>query len=153
MWCYNGAMNSEQKIRVVLDTNVVFEGLTKQGGESSAIIDAWFAELIIVCVTNAVAYEYFDVLTRKLSARRIKGAIETLVTLLESAELTTVNYSWRPSSPDPGDECFIDCTMNANALLVTFNIKDFRLAQFNLGMKVRTPEEFLEILANQLGEK
>ncbi|WP_009631377.1 hypothetical protein [Synechocystis sp. PCC 7509] len=28
-------------LRIVVDTNVVFEGLTKQGGASGLIIDAW----------------------------------------------------------------------------------------------------------------
>lgn len=55
-------------MRVVIDTNVVFEGLTKQGGACGLIIDAWRAGLIKACVTNALAYEYEDVLARKLSA-------------------------------------------------------------------------------------
>ena len=31
-------------IRTVIDTNVVFEGLTKKGGASGLIIDAWLAD-------------------------------------------------------------------------------------------------------------
>ena len=56
--------------RVVIDTNVVFEGLTKQGGASGSIIDAWLAGLSQVCVSNALAYEYAEVLSSKLSAAR-----------------------------------------------------------------------------------
>jgi predicted nucleic acid-binding protein len=57
-------------LRIVVDTNVVFEGLTKQGGASGLIVDAWLARLMVVCVSNALAYEYDDVLSRKLSEAR-----------------------------------------------------------------------------------
>ena len=33
---------------IVIDTNVLFEGLTKQGGASGLIIDAWLAGLLEV---------------------------------------------------------------------------------------------------------
>ena len=36
--------------RVVIDTNVVFEGLTKQGGAAGLVIDAGLAGLLEVCV-------------------------------------------------------------------------------------------------------
>jgi predicted nucleic acid-binding protein len=39
--------------RIVVDTNIVFEGLTKQGGASGLIMDAWLAGLMVVCVSNA----------------------------------------------------------------------------------------------------
>jgi predicted nucleic acid-binding protein len=35
-------------LRIVVDTNVVFEGLTQQGGAAGLIIDAWLAGLMIV---------------------------------------------------------------------------------------------------------
>ena len=57
-------------LRIVVDSNVVFEGLTKQGGASGVIIDAWLAGLMVVCVSNVLAYEYDDVLSRKLSEER-----------------------------------------------------------------------------------
>ncbi len=63
--------------------------------------------------------------------------------LLALAEFVPVHYSWRPSSPDPGDEHVIDCAMNARAVVVTFNVKDFRWARVQLGLQVLTPDEFL----------
>nr|WP_206754468.1 hypothetical protein [Pseudanabaena cinerea] len=33
---------------IVIDTNVLFEGLTKQGGAAGLIIDAWLARLLEV---------------------------------------------------------------------------------------------------------
>ena len=135
-------MNAKQP-RVVLDTNVVFEGLTKRGGVAGTIINAWFGGVIQVCVTDALAYKYIDVLTRKLSAERIETTIAALGTLWGKAELVTVYFRWRPSSPDPADEFVIDCALNANAVLVTANLKDFRAAQQELGLQVLSPQQLL----------
>lgn len=67
-------MSPTRKFKVVIDTNVVFEGLTKQGGAAGLIIDAWLAGFINVCVSNALGYEYEDVLSRKLSDARCGSA-------------------------------------------------------------------------------
>ena len=56
-------------MRIVIDTNVVFEGLTKRGA-SGLLIDSWLADLLEVYISNALTYEYIDVLFRKLSRPR-----------------------------------------------------------------------------------
>jgi hypothetical protein len=45
-WCDNNVMVSHSLSRVIIDTNVVFEGLTKKGGAAGLIIDAWHAGLV-----------------------------------------------------------------------------------------------------------
>jgi predicted nucleic acid-binding protein len=127
----------------VIDTNVVFEGLTKQGGAAGLVVDAWQVGLFQPCVSNALAYEYIDVLSRKLSRRRWLILGPVLVAMLQQARFINTYFSWRPASPDPRDDCVIDCAMNANAVLVTVNRRDFQLAQRSLGLNVMTPLEFL----------
>ena len=138
---------SIKRYRVVLDTNVIFEGLTKKRGTCGLLVDAWLAGLIQVCVSDALAYEYKDVLSRKLTPVKWHKAQTALKTLLLKASFISVHYTWRPASPDPGDDSVIDCAMNANALLVTANVKDFRRAQAELGLVVMTPLEFVMMLA------
>lgn len=138
-------------LRIVVDTNVVFEGLTKQGGASGLIIDAWLAGLMVIFVSNALAYEYGDVLSRKLSEERWSKLQPVLGKLLSMAQYTNIYFSWRPTSPDAGDDLVIDCAMNAGAIVVTSNIRDFWSAKESLGLKVLTPVQFVSILA--LGEK
>lgn len=135
-------------LRVVVDTNVIFEGLTKQGGAAGLVIDAWRTGLLQVHVSNALAYEYIDVLSHKLSKARWQRLQPVLGTLLSLAEFVTVYYSWRPSSPDPGDEHVIDCAMNAGAIVVTSNVRDFQTARESLGLKVMTPVEVVIELAS-----
>jgi predicted nucleic acid-binding protein len=134
-------------MRVVIDTNVVFEGLTKQGGAAELIIDSWLAGLLEVYVSDALAYEYVDVLFRKLSKSRWLELQPVLKILIGKTKFTPIDYSWRPTSPDPGDDLVIDCGMNAGAIVVTLNIKDFRRAQESLGLQVMTPTELIIQLA------
>jgi predicted nucleic acid-binding protein len=134
-------------VRVVIDTDVVFEGLTKRGGVAGLIIDAWLAGLLQVCVCDTLAYEYADVLSRKLSEARGQRLKPVLGTLLAKAQFVVVHYSWRPISPDPGDEHVIDCAMNAGATVITWNVRDFRTARETLGLRVITPVEAVIQLA------
>ena len=144
-------MLGSASLRIVVDTNVVFEGLTKQGGASGLIVDAWLAGLMVVCVSNALAYEYTDVLSRKLSAERWSQLEPVLAQLLSIAQYTNIYYSWRPTSPDAGDDLVIDCAMNASAIVVTSNIRDFQSAKSSLGLRVLSPIQLVAILAS--GEK
>jgi predicted nucleic acid-binding protein len=135
--------------RVVVDTNVVFEGLTKQGGASGLIIDAWLAGLLSVCVSNALAYEYLEVLSNKLSVARWQRLGPVLGTLLAQARFVVIHYTWRPISPDPGDEHVIDCAMNAGAAVITWNVRDFATARDALGLSIVTPVEAVIELAGR----
>jgi predicted nucleic acid-binding protein len=144
-------MLSSASLRIVVDTNVVFEGLTKQGGASGLMVDAWLAGLMVVCVSNALAYEYSDVLSRKLSEGRWSRLKPVLGQLLSIAQYTNIYFSWRPTSPDAGDDLVIDCAMNAGAIVITSNIRDFQSAKKSLGLRVLTPVQFVEALAS--GEK
>lgn len=136
-------------LRAIIDTNVVFEGLTQKGSACGLVIDAWQAGLFQPCVSNALAYEYKDVLGRKLSPLRWHQIQPVLGSLLVQSEFVTIYYSWRPSTPDPGDEHLVDCAMNAGAVVVTFNERDFRLAKQSLGLTVIRPVEFLSALIQQ----
>ncbi len=109
----------------MIDTNIFFEGLTKQGGVMGSIIDAWYYGIFQPYVTNALVYEYVNVLSQKLSQNRWSTIQSTLGKLLEKSHFVDVHYTWHPASPDPGDDHVIDCAMNANALVVTSNIRDF----------------------------
>ena len=136
-------MTSSNPLLVVVDTNVVFEGLTYQGGAAGLIVEAWLAHLFQPCVSNALAYEYVDVLSRKLAPDRWKKIQPVLGKLLSISQFTPIYYSWRPTSPDPGDDFLIDCGMNAGAAIVTSNLKDLKIAQASLGLLVLTPAELV----------
>jgi predicted nucleic acid-binding protein len=136
-------------LKAIIDTNVLFEGLTKQGGAPGLIIDAWVAGIFRACVSNALSYEYEDVLSRNLSKIRWLRIKPALGALLDKAEFVTVWYTWRPSSPDPGDDHLIVCALNSGGIITTSNIRDFREAEKSLGLTVMTPEGFVTCMAYQ----
>lgn len=120
-------MSTTSLLRVVIDTNVVFEGLTKQGSAAALVVDIWLADLLEVYVTNALVYEYEDVLSRKLSSTRWRKIKPVLDDLVSKTQYTVIYYSWRPTSRDPGDDLVIDCAMNSSATVITSNIRDFKM--------------------------
>jgi predicted nucleic acid-binding protein len=132
-------MPSAPPLRIVVDTNVVFEGLTKQGSAAGYVVEAWLSGLLAVHVSDALGYEYVDVLSRKLSQKRWPVIKPVLGRLLAQAQFVTVYFSWRPISPDKADDKVIDCAMNAGAVVVTSNVRHFRKAIESLGLGVTTP--------------
>lgn len=136
-------------MRVVIDTNVLFEGLTRQSGDCASVVEAWRIGLIQACVSNTLKLEYGDVLARKLSPARWQRIQPLLGSLLEQAEEVKTYFTWRPSSPDPGDEHIIDCAMTAGVPVVTLNLRDFRAARKSLQLVVLTPTELIAALTGQ----
>lgn len=116
-------------MRAVIDTNVVFEGLTKTSGASNIIVKAWSAELFEACYSMPLGYEYQDVLARKLSEKRWELVRPILDKLFSVSTQIIPRYQWRPISPDPDDDFVIECAVNAGAIIVTYNTKDFRSAE------------------------
>jgi predicted nucleic acid-binding protein len=133
-------------IRAVIDTNVLFEGLTHLG-PSATVVDAWIARSFRPCVSTALALEYQDVLARKLVPSRGEAALMALQALLSRCEYVPIYYSYRPASRDPGDDFVVDCVLNSHSILVTQNVKDFASASRELGFQVFRPSEFLTVLA------
>jgi len=132
-------------LRAVIDTNVVFEGLTHLG-PSAKVLDAWAERRFRPCVSTTLALEYQAVLQTKLAQRRRETASMALQALLARCEYVPIYFSYRPASPDPGDDLVVDCVVNSGALLVTSNIRDFLGASRQLGFPVLRPESFLPLI-------
>lgn len=142
-------MNENSIGLLVIDTNVVFEGLTKKGGAAGLIVEAWLIGLLTACISTALVYEYEDVLSRKVSEARWNRLKPVLALLVEKSNFTPIYFSWRPSSPDAGDDLVIDCAMNAGATVITSNIRDFKFAEKSLGLKVLTPVQLVSMLLKE----
>jgi len=128
--------------RAVIDTNVLFEGLTRIG-TCTEIINAWVEERFIPCVSTALALEYEEVLTNKLGPVKKRKARGALVALLNRAAYTPIAKLVRPLSQDPDDDFVIECAFNADAAIVTRKIRDLEIAQLILNIEVLSPEAFL----------
>ena len=132
-------------VRVVVDTNVLVEGLENMG-PCGQVIDLWVTRRFIPCVSTALALEYEAVLTRQGSTALRKRKAGALQALLTRAEFVAIAFTYRPQSPDPGDDMVIDCVMNGGAGLLTSNIRDFRQAALELSFPLWTPHDFVSAL-------
>lgn len=136
-------------LRAVIDTNVLFEGLTHRGS-SAEVVDAWVARRFQPCVSIALALEYQDVLSTKLSLHRGESALKILPALLARCEPVSIYFSYRPASRDPGDDFVVDCVLNSRSLLVTENLRDFLPVAQRFGFPVLRPVHFLRLLEEEL---
>ena len=132
----------------MVDTNVLFTGMSRRGPEGT-IIDAWVARQFIPCVSTALALEYEDVLVRKLGTVKRETALKALQALLSRCEFVPIRYTYRPASPDPGDDLVIDCILNSRSLLVTSNVRDFEKAARDWDFMICKPPEFLDLLQQE----
>ena len=128
-----------------MDTNVLVEGLSRKGA-CGRVVDLWVEGRFIPCVSTALALEYEAVLTRGTSPRRRDRIRRALQALLQWAEFVPIVFTYRPQSTDPGDDFVIDCTMNANACIVTSNVRHFRQAAERLKFVLMTPAELVSAL-------
>lgn len=122
-------------IRAVIDTNILFEGLSNRG-PCGEVLDAWVARRFVPCVSTALALEYEEALANKFSARRRDTVLAALQALLTRAAYVPIISRVRPMSPDPDDDFVIECAYNAGALLVTHNTRDLKIAETALGIPV-----------------
>lgn len=137
---HNGVM-----LRAVIDTNILFEGLTKVGA-CSEVVDAWVAEEFVPCVSTALALEYEEALTNKLGPVKRKHAIGALQALFKRAEWVAIYRQVRPASGDPDDDFVLECAFNGHAVVVTRNLKDLKVGEEVLGLHVWSPEQFIDEL-------
>ena len=133
-------------IRAVIDTNVLFEGLSYRGAPGR-ILDAWAERRFVPCVSTALALEVEEVLASRFSATRRPTVLAALTALLGRAEYIPVLSRVRPLSHDPDDDFVIECAFNADALLVTQNLRDLKVAQTVLGIPVLNATAFLTRLS------
>jgi predicted nucleic acid-binding protein len=134
--------------RAVVDTNVLFEGLTHLG-PSAKVIDAWVARRFQPCASSALALEYQEVLASKLAPFRGEAALMALQALLARCEYVPIYFSYRPASQDPGDDFIVDCVVNSRSLLVSHNVRDFLAASRQFGFPVLRPAGFLALLEKE----
>ena len=140
-------MATQQTLLAVIDTNVLFEGMTTQGVRPDASLRRSAGDCYGLCrdgfglrISRGVLWEGVG---RALAAAPARGGGAP-----HAGPLCPIYFSWRPMSPDPGDEHVIDGAMNARAPVVTANTRDLRLAAQTLGLVVLTPVEFVTRLAS-----
>ncbi len=133
---------------LVVDTNVLVAGACRR--ESSLahqLLLGVLEERLAIVLTEPIVLEYQDVLTRPavrsltgLSRRQSEELVADLISLSRKVQL---RFSWRPNLRDEGDNKFVEAAIHAAAVIITYNVRDFRSPDLAPhGWTVMTPQEF-----------
>ena len=131
-------------MKVVLDTNVVISGLITVAGVCAQIIDRMLAEDFQLCVDGRILAEYAKILDRPKFA--IPFGVQHDV--LEFVRYRSLHVNPAPVAaalPDATDLPFLEVALEAEALLITGNVRHFPKKACR-DVTVTRPSEFLELI-------
>jgi putative PIN family toxin of toxin-antitoxin system len=130
---------------IVLDTNVLFSAMQSSLGTSYRLLQMIDHSSLRLHLSTPLVLEYESVLKR--NALLDKVDVDAVVDYLcHIAEKHGIFYLWRPILQDPQDDHILELAVKANAMIVTWNLKDFRPASEKFGLQVITPRELLQRL-------
>ena len=147
------------KMRVMIDTNVIFSGLYSSNGASFALLKWLFSgsshENKIMVVSAPLILEYQDVLLRPENIDKLPNLtredVEQFVDdLCNIAKLQKINFLWRPFLRDHKDDMVLETAFNGEAdYIITHNMRDFSDVGKYFTIELLTPSKFLSILRSR----
>ncbi|MDH4163384.1 MAG: putative toxin-antitoxin system toxin component, PIN family [Nitrospirota bacterium] len=135
-----------KKLRIILDTNVLYAGLYSSRGASFKVLRAIADGKMRGVLSTALLFEYEDVLKRNqeilnLSNRAIEKVLGNLCFLSDHQK---IYFLWRPRLSDPKDDHLLELAVAAGVkFVVTHNTSDFKGSD-KFGVRAITPKELLE---------
>ncbi|TGK10700.1 putative toxin-antitoxin system toxin component, PIN family [Leptospira stimsonii] len=137
-------------MKVVLDTNVLYQALRAKKGASRAILELVFDQKIKLGLSIAVFKEYEEVLNRRTSKADLgindKEIKKILGFIAYASYPQTIYFAFRPNLRDEDDNHFVELAIACNAdYLITSNVKDYLIdndLKFQ-DLKVITPSNFM----------
>ncbi|MCG6170131.1 putative toxin-antitoxin system toxin component, PIN family [Leptospira sp. FAT2] len=137
-------------MKVVLDTNVLYQALRARKGASRAILELVFDQKIKLGLSIPVFKEYEEVLNRRTSKADLgindKEIKKILGFIAYASYPQTIYFAFRPNLRDEDDNHFVELAIACNAdYLITSNVKDYLIdndLKFQ-DLKVITPSNFM----------
>lgn len=130
---------------IVLDTNVLFSAMNSSLGASHKLLRRIDQPPLRLHVSTPLVLEYEAVLMRNrlLAEADVAAVVDYLCSI---SEKHGIFYLWRPVLRDPQDDHVLELAVKANAMIVTWNVKDFVPAFTRFGREVITPRDLLKRL-------
>jgi len=138
----------------VLDTDVIVAGLRSSRGASRQLLHAALDGQFDLLLSVPLILEYEAVLRRReqleacgLDERQVERVLDDLAAVARPVKFA---FRWRPKLRDPNDDMVLETAMNGGAdAIVTFNARDFQLADLDQICAVIMPREALQKLRRQ----
>jgi predicted nucleic acid-binding protein len=137
-----------KRYRVILDTNVILAAMRSQTGASHQLLLTLGHPRWQSVVTPALMYQYEDVARRPGNAPALSSQDITniLDQIYEQSHRQMVWFSWRPLSPDPGDDAILEAAIAGGCdFVVSFNERHLRAAR-EFGIEVLRPADLLKLI-------
>lgn len=138
-------------MRVVIDTNVLYQALRSSSGASHHILRMIREYRLVMAISIPVFLEYREVLLRPKSLRDLgisRRETESVLSFIAYvAKSHSIRFLMRPNLIDESDNKFIELAFASNSrLLITSNVSDFtRHAELKFdSFEVITPGEFIK---------
>lgn len=136
-------------IRITVDTNILISA-TFWHGSSEKIIDKVENKEITLVLSEPILEEYYKVLNYDEIKEKIKNKglemKQSVLRISTISEIIDIKSKIDLIKDDPSDNKFIECAIDGKADYIIS--KDNHLLRFKeyKGIKIITPEEFLEIV-------
>jgi putative PIN family toxin of toxin-antitoxin system len=135
-----------KKVRIILDTNVLFAGLYSSKGASFRVLQALEEGKLKAVLSTTLLFEYEDILKRNQGVLGLTNQeIEKILDYLcMQSEHQKIYFLWRPFLADLKDDHLLELAIaSGTKLIVTHNTRDFKGAE-EFGIRSITPKELLE---------
>lgn len=129
--------------KVVVDTNI-FISAFGWGGRPLEVIELLEKEEIRNCISEEIFNELFTALSYPKLAFPIKLQTEILEFVLARSDFYTPKENIK-LAPDPKDNKFIECALEAHAKFIITGDKSFLSLKQVKSIRIVTPEDFLKI--------
>jgi putative PIN family toxin of toxin-antitoxin system len=130
--------------QIILDTNVLVAAFKSSRGASYRLLKLLDSGKFQLNVSTPLIAEYEEVLRRETPHIKAKDVVDYICAI---ANRHKIFFLWRPVLKDPDDDFILELAVKCNAIIVTWNIKDFKKAA-RFSISVMTPKDLLQ----QLGE-
>ncbi len=131
---------------IVLDTNVIVSGILKPFSKAASILRLVSDGTIRLAYDLRLLSEYRDVLSRP-QFNFPKDDVDAFLTQIEEEGFLVSVKPLETHLPDPDDEPFLEVAVSGKAeAIVTGNKRHFPTSGKYGGMKILSPDEFLEPL-------
>jgi putative PIN family toxin of toxin-antitoxin system len=135
-------------MKIVIDTSVWISALITKNSDSRKLLRLIFEKKLSPQMSEALFYEYEDVMKRKKLQERTPLSKEEQVSLLNAYMSTCkwneIYYMWRPNLNDENDNFVVELAVASGAkAIITYNLKDFTNAELSFSHSITTPENFI----------
>lgn len=132
-------------MNIILDTNVLLSAMRSSLSSSYRLVQHIDKAPLQLHTSTPLILEYESALKRNNSFNYsdVNAVVDYLCHI---SERHGIFYLWRPVLRDPQDDHVLQLAVKANAMIITWNVKDFAPASSQFGLPVETPRGLLKRL-------